>query len=257
MNPEKKDNTPLNPISTPGGTAQPLSVGSGDPVPLGEAPSSNIDTSQPVLPPMSDSQDNLSNGGKKQSENGWRSVVSTILLFLLAPIIALSITAFAFQSYQVDGESMETTLQNNDRLIVDKIPRTIARITNHPYVPHRGDIVIFNQAGLFDSPSGEKQLIKRVIGLPGDRVFIKDGFITIYNNANPGGFNPDKSGLYKIAASTTSGDTNITLQKNEVFVCGDNRPNSEDSRAFGPVSVNNIVGKLSLRLLPISKAQRF
>jgi signal peptidase I len=184
-------------------------------------------------------------------------VVSTILLFMLAPIIALSITAFAFQSYQVDGESMETTLQNNDRLIVDKIPRTIARITNHPYIPHRGDIVIFNQGGLFDSASGEKQLIKRVIGLPGDRVFIKDGFITIYNNENPGGFNPDKSGLYTIAASNTSGNINTTLKNDEVFVCGDNRPNSEDSRAFGPVNTNNIVGKLSLRLLPISKAQRY
>jgi signal peptidase I len=207
--------------------------------------------------PLADNQDKIFTDEKQKPDSNWRSVVSTILLFLLAPILALSITAFAFQSYQVDGESMETTLQNNDRLIVDKIPRTIARITNHPYIPHRGDIVIFNQAGLFDSPTGEKQLIKRVIGLPGDRIFIKDGFITIYNKDNPGGFNPDKSGLYTIAANNTSGDVNMTLQKNEVFVCGDNRPNSEDSRAFGPVNVNNIVGKLSLRLLPISKAQRF
>lgn len=258
MNPENKDLINPNPISTPGGTAQPLSVGSGGPVLPEEAPPLNSVTDKPALPPPAGDQEEIPRPeSEKQSGTSWRSVVSTILLFLLAPIIALSITAFAFQSYQVDGESMETTLQNNDRLIVDKIPRTIARITNHPYVPHRGDIIIFNQAGLFDSPTGEKQLIKRVIGLPGDRVFIKDGFITIYNDANPGGFNPDKSGLYKIAAKNTSGDVNITLQKNEVFVCGDNRPNSEDSRAFGPVSVNNIVGKLSLRLLPISKAQRF
>jgi signal peptidase I len=258
MNPENKDIINPNPISTPSGRAQPLSVGSGGPMSLGEAPPSDITTGKPTIPPLpNDLHDTQGPDEEKKSGTSWRSIASTVLLFLLAPVIALSITAFAFQSYQVDGESMETTLQNNDRLIVDKVPRTVARITNHPYVPHRGDIIIFNQAGLFDSPSGVKQLIKRVIGLPGDRVFIKDGFITIYNNANPGGFNPDKSGLYKIAANFTMGDVNITLQKNEIFVCGDNRPNSEDSRAFGPVNVNNIVGKLSLRLLPISKAERF
>jgi signal peptidase I len=256
MNPEKKDNLTPNPISTPSGTPQPFVVGSAVPVVPEKTNHLNINT--PTIPtPLVDNQDKMGAGNEQKSDSSWRSVVSTILLFLLAPILALSITAFSFQSYQVDGESMETTLQNNDRLIVDKIPRTIARITNHPYVPHRGDIIIFNQAGLFDSPAGEKQLIKRVIGLPGDRVFIKDGFITIYNKDNLGGFNPDKSGLYKIKANFTSGDVNITLQKNEIFVCGDNRPNSEDSRAFGPVNVNNIVGKLSIRLLPIGKAQRF
>jgi signal peptidase I len=258
MNPENKDLINPNPISTPGGTAHPLSVGLGGPVPLEEAPHLSAVTGKPALPPLESDQEEIPKPeSEKQSATNWRSVVSTILLFLLAPIIALSITAFAFQSYQVDGESMETTLQNNDRLIVDKIPRTVSRITSHPYVPPRGDIIIFNQAGLFDSPTGEKQLIKRVIGLPGDRVFIKDGIITIYNRANPGGFNPDRSGLYTIAANNTSGDVNVTLQKNEIFVCGDNRSNSEDSRAFGPVNVNNIVGKLTLRILPISKAQSF
>jgi signal peptidase I len=103
--------------------------------------------------------------------------------------------------------------------------------------------------------SGEKQLIKRVIGLPGEHVIVKDGFITIYNKQ--GRINPDNIGLYKITAPTTSGDVDVTLGPNEIFVCGDNRPNSEDSRAFGPVNVNNIVGKLVLRILPISKAQHF
>src|SRR3990167_6864263 len=64
---------------------------------------------------------------------GWRSLAGTIALFLLAPLIGLFITVFCFQSYQVDGESMETTLKNDDRLIIDKMPRTWARITNHDY----------------------------------------------------------------------------------------------------------------------------
>lgn len=194
---------------------------------------------------------------KKHSGN-WRSAISTILLFLLAPLIALSITAFAFQSYQVDGQSMETTLQNNDRLIVNKMSRTLSRLTHHDYVPRRADIIIFNQAGLFDAGGNqEKQLIKRVIGLPGDHIVVKNGSITIFNKTNPSGFNPDTTGHYKITAPTTPGDVDLTLGSGEIFVCGDNRTNSEDSRAFGPVNVSRVVGKLSFRVLPISKAQHF
>jgi signal peptidase I len=196
---------------------------------------------------------------KKLNSEGVKSILSTILLLVGALVIALSIAAFVIQSYQVDGESMETTLQNNDRLIVDKIPRTVSRITHHSYVPHRGDIIIFNQTGILDSRGNEqKQLIKRVIGLPGERVVVNDGKITVYNEANPDGFNPDTSTGYKIAAKNTPGDNiNVVLQSGEIFVCGDNRPNSEDSRYFGPVNVNNIVGKLVLRIFPLGKAQRF
>ena len=186
----------------------------------------------------------------------WKSIVSTLLLFLLAPLIAIFIAAFVVQSYQVDGQSMETTLQNDDRLIVDKWPRTWARITGHTFVPHRGDIIIFNQSGL-DPTGADKQLIKRVIGLPGERVVVKDNAITVYNQAHPEGFNPDKIGLYTIAAPISPGNVDLTLKPNEIYVSGDNRSNSEDSHIFGPVSLNKVVGKLALRIIPINKAQRF
>jgi signal peptidase I len=188
--------------------------------------------------------------------NKWRSIFSNVGIFLLAPVLAILLTSFVIQSYQVDGESMETTLQNRDRLLVDKFPRTVARITHHQYVPQRGNIVIFNQAGL-PGYVGEKQLIKRVIGLPGEHVVIKDGIITIYNNAHPQGFNPDESGLYHIDTPGTLGNVDLTLQSDEIFVCGDNRNNSEDSRFFGPVKLNNVVGKLSVRILPISNTKHF
>lgn len=188
----------------------------------------------------------------------WKSVLSSILLFILAPILALSITAFAFQSYQVDGQSMEITLQDRDRLIVNKTPRTWSRITHHSYIPKRGDIIIFNQAGLFDAGnSQQKQLIKRVVGLPGERVVVKDGLLTIYNKQYPDGYNPDKTGQYTITAPSTPGNVDVTLQDDDIFVCGDNRTNSEDSRYFGPVHANNVVGKLSLRILPLSKIKKF
>jgi signal peptidase I len=176
-------------------------------------------------------------------------------LFVSAFLIAILLNTFVIQSYQVDGESMEPTLQNNDRLIVDKIPRTIARIDGHQYVPQRGDIIIFNIDSI-PGFVGQKQLIKRVIGLPGERVVVKDGHITVYNSRHPGGFNPDTSGAYTPNQPTTN-DVDLVLANNQLFVCGDNRPNSEDSRYFGPINTNQIVAKLMLRILPLSGVKAY
>lgn len=216
----------------------------------------NLNISDPN-PSPADSTPRGSDVPPKNGE-GLRSFLSAIALMATALLIALSVSAFIVQSYQVDGDSMETTLQNNDRLIVNKVPRTIARITHHSYVPHRGDIVVFNQLGVYDiRASEEKQLIKRVVGLPGERVVVGDGNIMVYNSSRPNGFNPDLSGEYEIQRVNTPGQLDITLGGDEIFVAGDNRPNSEDSRYFGAVDVDNIVGKLVMRILPLDKAQRF
>ena len=211
------------------------------------------------IPPPSPTMSPPADDKPKKTKDGLKSALSTIALFLLAPIIALSLTAFAFQSYQVDGQSMETTLQNNDRLIVNKIPRTLAKITKNEYIPDRGDIVVFNGGGLFDSGAAkEKQLIKRVIALPGEDIQVKEGRITVYNTEHPNGFDPDRAGIYSITAKTTPQDVErITLGPNEIFVCGDNRANSEDSRYFGPINAGRIVGKLTFRIYPLGNADKF
>ncbi len=189
-----------------------------------------------------------------------RTIVSTILILLIAPVIALLLTAFVFQSYQVDGPSMQETLHNNDRLIVWKLPRTWARITGHQYVPKRGDVIIFNEPGLSEFGQGDdKQLVKRVIGLPGDHIVVSDGAVMVYNAQHPKGFTPDTSLPYGKSSKipTTQGDVDVTLAKNQIFVCGDNRPDSLDSRAFGPVSLDQVVGKLVVRILPLNQTERF
>lgn len=191
-----------------------------------------------------------------RNSHNWRGILSTIGLFVSAFIIAILLNTFVIQSYQVDGESMEPTLQNNDRLIVNKVPRSISRVDGHQYVPQRGDIIIFNEDGL-PGFVGTKQLIKRVIGLPGERVVVANGKITIYNQQHPNGFNPDTSDGYHIAAPTTVGNVDLTLQNNQLFVCGDNRGNSEDSRYFGPINTNQVVAKLMFRILPLDKAKAF
>lgn len=185
-----------------------------------------------------------------------RPILSTIGLFVSAFIIAILLNTFVIQSYQVDGQSMEKTLQNDDRLIVDKIPRTWSRITGHQYVPHRGQIIIFNENGL-PGFIGQKQLIKRVVGLPGERVVVANGHVMIYNAQHPDGFNPDTAGIYHIDATSTPGSVDQTLGPNQIFVCGDNRANSEDSRYFGPVNTNQVVAKLILRILPLNNAKSF
>ncbi|HET6924435.1 MAG TPA: signal peptidase I [Candidatus Saccharimonadales bacterium] len=188
-----------------------------------------------------------------------REFLSTVGVLVAALLVALGLIAFVFQSYQVDGPSMQQTLHNNDRLIVWKLPRTWARITGHQYVPKRGDILIFTESGL--SAYGQtdtKQLIKRVIGLPGDRVVVKNNVITIYNKQFPNGFQPDKTLPYhnQITEPATQ-DVDVTLAKDQLFMCGDNRTNSLDSRFFGPINTNQVIGKLVLRVLPLSDAERF
>jgi signal peptidase I len=187
-----------------------------------------------------------------------RSVLSTLSVLLIAPLMALAITAYIFQSYEVDGPSMQTTLHNQDRLIIWKVSRTWARLTHHDYVPGRGDIIVFIKRGLYeDNSSKEKQLIKRVIGLPGDRVTVKDGKITIYDTAHQDGFQPDKTLPYGKVITTTEGNVDLIVPAGEVFVSGDNRANSLDSRYFGPVPASDIVGKLVVRILPFDSAEKF
>jgi signal peptidase I len=194
----------------------------------------------------------------RQKDSGLRSVLSTLAVLIVAPIIALLLTAFVFQSYEVDGPSMETTLSNKDRLIVMKVPRTISRITGNPYVPNRGDVVIFVKHNVYEfGQSSDRQLIKRVIGLPGDHVIVNNGKVTVYNKEHPNGFSPDATLPYGSVIQSTPGNVDITVQAGEVFVCGDNRSNSLDSRSFGSVSSNDIVGKLMVRIFPLDKAKKF
>lgn len=191
--------------------------------------------------------------------DGWKGVLSTVLILLAAPAVALLLTAFIFQSYEVDGPSMESSLQNRDRLIVWKAPRTLSRITNHPYIPKRGDVIVFVKHGVFEqSGKQEKQLIKRVVGLPGDRVVVADGRITIFNKEHPEGYNPDSGHEFsQYIGALTTGNVDLVVPEGEVFACGDNRTNSLDSRSFGTIPSKDIVGKLTVRIFPINSFKSF
>lgn len=193
-----------------------------------------------------------------KQKSAFRELLSTFGILFTAFLVALFIIAFVFRSYQVDGPSMENTLQNADKLIIWKVPRTWARITGHDYIPNRGDVVVFTESGLSEyGQDDSKQLIKRVIGVPGERVVVNDGKYTVYNKEHPEGFNPDTTLPYGKDIPVTSGNVDVTLAPHQVFVSGDNRPDSLDSRAFGPINADQIVGKLVVRVFPIGQAKIF
>lgn len=155
---------------------------------------------------------------------------------------------------------METTLENHDRLLVLKTPKTLASLTGKDYVPNRNDIIIFKTSTIHDGAlddGGEKQLVKRVIGVPGDRVVVKEGIIRVYNAQFPEGFDPDAGQDHGDSVAVTSGDVDIEVGPGEVFVCGDNRANSLDSRAIGTIPSKDIIGKLVLRLYPLDTVRKF
>lgn len=200
-----------------------------------------------------------SNGSASNTKmhSGLKSISSTLALLVAAPLLALFLTAHVFQPYEVDGRSMETTLQHSDRLIVFKLPKTMANLFRGDYQPNRWDIVVFDKPRRLSAPESTKHLIKRVIGLPGERVTIKDGLVTIYNKDLPEGFNPDLGQEYYKSISSTSGNVDITVGQKEIFVLGDNRSNSSDSRVFGSIPDSIIVGRATARFIPIDTMQRF
>lgn len=187
-----------------------------------------------------------------------KNAIYTILLFILAPLFAVFIIIFVLQSYIVDGSSMTPTLQNGNRVFIFKLPKTMANLKRSSYTPNRGEVIVFKK------PSDEStQLIKRVIGLPGERVVVKDNTVRVYNEKNPEGFDPDVSTDYgdKLAQTDTGSQiTDITIGQNELFVMGDNRTpgGSLDSHSgLGLVPTQNIVGRLWLRYFPVIEFKVF
>lgn len=163
-------------------------------------------------------------------------------IVIIALAIVVPIRFFLFQPFFVKGESMEPNLENGDYLIIDEISYRLR-------APIRGEIIVFRY------PQNETQLfIKRIIGLPGETIEIKDGKITIYQGDKTQTL--DESSYLKSYIATT-GDIKITLGEDEYFVMGDNRPFSYDSRRFGVLSKDEIIGRAFLRTWPFASLKTF
>jgi len=188
--------------------------------------------------------------------SGFSTIFSAIFSWIIFPIaIVLILHNFVFQAYHVVGTSMVSTLHDTDYLIISKLGYTQSLIErtfgqDKKYIPPRGQIIVFR----FPKDTS-RVFVKRVVGLPGDRVVVKNGTVTIYNSQHPEGFNPDAN--YESKDTTTLIDTDEVVQAGNVFVMGDNRtPNgSYDSREWGELPSSYIIGNAVLRLLPLDQVK--
>lgn len=185
--------------------------------------------------------------------------VTSIILFIAAVLVGtLLINTYIFRSFSVKGPSMQETMYTGDRLIVSRMHSTISKIKNQEYVPPRGQVIVFKNPHFNLELGQDEYLVKRVIGLPGEHVVLKDGVITVYNDEHPDGFQPDT--MFEGPKSPSSGETDIVVPAKTIFVAGDNRigSNSYDSRnGLGTIPLHDIVGPVEIRLFPFHKIRTF
>ena len=163
-------------------------------------------------------------------------------IVILALVIVIPIRYFLFQPFFVRGQSMEPTFENGDYLIIDEISYRLRD-------PQRGEVIVFQYP---NDPS--QRYIKRIIGLPEETIEIKEGKIIIYDQF--GGQILNESEYLPVSVSTP-GDLKITLTEDEYFVLGDNRSASSDSRRWGPLSENYIIGQVFMRAWPFTVSAKF
>jgi len=176
----------------------------------------------------------------QESSGGALAFVGELIkITLIALAIIAPVRYFLIKPFYVNGASMEPTYYNREYLIIDEISYRLN-------APKRGDVVVFKY------PLDESQFfIKRIIGLPGERVVVRDEAVMVYNDANPLGMVLEEPYLSENMVTTDTSD--VTLGADEYFVMGDNRMASLDSRRFGPLKRNEIVGRSWLRGWPFGR----
>ena len=183
----------------------------------------------------------------------------TVVLVALAVLLAVVFKTFLVAAFYIPSGSMESTLNVSDRVLVEKVSYRFGDV-------ERGDVVVFVHdepslqapgpsnpiAGFFSSlgqaigvvPPSDRDFIKRVVGLPGDTINCRDG--QLYRNGQP--VQED----YLDPGTETQSCTRTTVGRGELYVMGDNRGNSQDSRVFGPIKQSDVVGRAFVRIWPLT-----
>lgn len=178
-----------------------------------------------------------------------RSIGAFFLDIIETVVIALSIFLvvylFLLQPHQVNGQSMVPNFQDGEYLLTDKVSYKVGK-------PKRGDVIVFHAPPAANCAKGTGcDFIKRVIGLPGDTVEVKQNALWVNGNKLEEPYIPSN---FEILPGLYTKNKVVTLGPDEYFVCGDNRPYSSDSRAWGPITSNEIVGRAFFRYWPPQEA---
>ena len=197
--------------------------------------------------------------------------VLSLFGFVAAVVLGtIFLNTYVYRSYNVVGQSMENTLANGDRVIVNRLAVTIAHFNGEEYVPDRGQIIVFANGSASgpltcNAPDNvdDEYIIKRVIAFPGEHVVVENGTMTIFNAEHPEGFVYDE--LWREDETIgpkkyTSGNVDMIVPEGELFVSGDNREgsNSLDSRSgLGTIPYCRIMGPVLFRLYPFDKIRGF
>lgn len=173
------------------------------------------------------------------------------ILVVAALVIALVVKAYVFQAFYIPSESMVPTLRVGDRVLVNKLSYQL-------HDPHRGDIVVF-KAPRGAETADIKDLVKRIVGMPGDTLETRTGHVFINSKElrEPYLAITAKSVMSTVppgCALTAAGDARAVchIPRDGYFVMGDNRAFSKDSRVFGPIKRSAIVGRVFVRIWPIT-----
>lgn len=168
---------------------------------------------------------------------------SFLLWIVTIVVIVKLVQVFLVQPFIVDGGSMLPTFHDKEFLLVDKLSYKLGK-------PSRGDVAIFRLYESGGNSYAGKYLIKRVIGLPGERIVISGGTTTIYNGGNPDGVRLAEE---YVSHADVRKNVDLVLAEDEYFVMGDNRAQSFDSRDWGPLQGDRMRGRVLFRLYPIDK----
>jgi signal peptidase I len=166
-----------------------------------------------------------------------RAIIEWVVIIVAALTVAIVVKTFLIQAFYIPSGSMEPTLKPGDRVLVNKLSYKLHDV-------HRGDIVVFKRPPNEADDPTIKDLIKRVIGLPGDRIEGRDGFV--YINGQP------LKEPYLPAGTLTTSLPLQSVPPGQYFVMGDNRGNSKDSRFIGTIPKHLIVGRAFVRVWPLS-----
>lgn len=205
-----------------------------------------LDSDADLSQPLSDSDGNPEVSPRRVGKSSRRNLVEWVAVIGGAVLVAVIIRTFLFQTFWIPSPSMSTTLVKDDRVVVNKLSYRFHDV-------NRGDVVVFERPP--NEPASEiKDLIKRVVGLPGERVSILDGHVQINGQVLEESYT---HGLETVNNGCSTGELlklyteqGLTIPPGQVFVMGDNRINSGDGRCFGPIDDDLIVGRAFFKIWP-------